>query len=90
MTTIHLPSFNSSTTVQPPTLDDRIQEAIAHARALCSEHGIDSSTCAVAWDIVEELQAEAAHRRAASEAKTYFTDYCDEYPDAPEARIYDI
>jgi len=42
-----------------------------------------------AWDIVEELQAELAHQRAKKPEKTYFEEYCQENPDAFEARIYD-
>jgi hypothetical protein len=43
----------------------------------------------VAWDIVEELQAEAAHQRAEVLQKTAFEQYCEENPDALEARLYD-
>jgi len=44
----------------------------------------------VAWDIVEELEAEAAHQRASKLEKTSFDTYCEEFPDALEARIYDL
>lgn len=44
-------------------LSERIQEALLHARVACNEQEQVSQECAVAWDIVEELQAEAAHRR---------------------------
>ncbi len=70
-------------------LEQRIQDAIANARALCAEKGVTSSECMVAWDEVEELQAEAAHQRAKTLDKTAFDEYCEEYPEAFEARIYD-
>lgn len=70
-------------------LEQRIQDAIASARALCAEKGVTSPECMVAWDEVEELQAEAAHQRANKIDKTAFDEYCEEYPEAFEARIYD-
>lgn len=46
------------------TLSLRIQEALQHARVICGNPDEQvSRECAVAWDIVEELQAEASHRR---------------------------
>lgn len=68
---------------------DKIQEAIEQARAVCAEKGSTSPECAAAWDAVEEMQAEAAHQRAKGVDKTAFEEYCDEYPEAMEARIYD-
>jgi len=44
-------------------LAQRIAEAVRHARAICQEKGQISKECAIAWETVEELQAEAAHRR---------------------------
>lgn len=72
-------------------LEQRIQVAIEQARAICAEKGATSSDCAVAWDVVEELQAEAAHQRDDKTfvGKTAFELYCEENPDALEARIYD-
>lgn len=70
-------------------LEREIEKAIAEARAICTEKGATSKECAVAWDIVEELQAEAAHQRAEKLHKTAFEEYCEEYPDAAEARMYD-
>lgn len=47
------------------TLSLRIQDALQHARIICGNQDEQiSRECAVAWDIVEELQAEASHRRA--------------------------
>ena len=43
-------------------LEDEIEKAIEDARAICAEKGSSSRDCAAAWDIVEELQAEAAHQ----------------------------
>lgn len=70
-------------------LDERIQQATEEARAICQAKGATSKECASAWDIVEELQAEAAHQRAQKIDKSAFEIYCEENPEAVEARIYD-
>ncbi len=71
-------------------LQEQIQEAISNARKTCNEQGVTSSDCAAAWDVVEELQAEAAHQRAENLEKTAFDEYCEEHPEAAESRMYDI
>ncbi len=71
-------------------LEKRIEVAIEEARNICAEKGVTSKECAAAWDIVEELQAEAAHQKAERLDKTAFDEYCQEFPDAAEARTYDI
>ncbi len=70
-------------------LEERIEQAVLEARATCAEKGPTSKECAAAWDIVEELQAEAAHQKAERIEKTAFEIYCEENPDAYEARVYD-
>ena len=70
-------------------LEQEIQKAVENARAICTEKGANSKECAVAWDIVEELQAEASHQKAKKPEKTPFELYCEEFPEAEEARIYD-
>jgi len=70
-------------------LEERIQAAIAEARKLTQEEGAHSKASATAWDTVEELQAELAHQSAKQLPKTAFEEYCDENPEAPEARVYD-
>jgi CBS domain-containing protein len=69
--------------------EQAIQEAIESARSICAEKGATSPECAAAWDAVEEMQAEAAHQRARKIDKTAFEEYCQDNPDAFEARIYD-
>jgi CBS domain-containing protein len=72
------------------TLQEEIEKAIAQARSICAEKGATSGDCAAAWDIVEELQAEAAHQQSQKLAKTAFDEYCQEYPEAAEARMYEV
>lgn len=74
---------------QAVVMESQIQKAIEEARAICAEKGASSKECAAAWDIVEELQAEAAHQQSVKPPKTAFEQYCEENPEAIEARIYD-
>ncbi|MBD2361662.1 CBS domain-containing protein [Anabaena minutissima FACHB-250] len=71
-------------------LEQQLQEEIQKARVICDQKGIRSEECAAAWDVVEELQSEIAHQRAEKIHKTAFEDYSDEYPEALEARLYDL
>lgn len=71
------------------TLNERIDEAIAEARAITDAKGVESRESAVAWDIVEELLSAAAHKRE-KEPKTAFARYCEENPSALEALMYDV
>lgn len=70
-------------------MERELQDAIAQARAL-SEQNNDPTACAAAWDVVEEIQAELSHQRQDYPERTYFETYCDDYPDAPESRMYDV
>ena len=70
-------------------LKEQIQQETAQAREVCSTEGSTSAECAVAWDSVEELQAEAAHQRQNNPEKNSLEQYCDTNPDAPECRVYE-
>lgn len=75
---------------QDTKIQQAIQEAIEQARAACEVKGNSSSDCAVAWDIVEELQAEKSHREAKASPKTSLDNYCAAHPEASECLIYDL
>ena len=45
-------------------IEDEIDVARQEARQICEDQGATSTACAAAWDVVEELQATAAHQRA--------------------------
>lgn len=70
-------------------IEEKIEQEREQARAVCDSKGAESSDCAVAWDTVEELQAEAAHQRQKGTKKTSFEKYCEDNPDADECRVYD-
>ncbi|MBU7586829.1 MAG: Calvin cycle protein CP12 [Nostoc sp. TH1S01] len=72
------------------TIEQAILEAIAEARTTCEMNGDGSPNCAVAWDIVEELQAEKAHQQQAKHRKTSLESFCDTHPEALECLIYDV
>ena len=72
------------------TIEEAIIEAIVKARTTCEENGNNSANCAVAWDIVEELQIKKAHQKQAKHRKTALETYCEMYPDALECLIYDL
>lgn len=74
---------------QEVILKAEIQAGIENARAICAEKGVASQDCAVAWHVVEELQAAAAHQQAEKLEKTAFEEYAQEYPEALSARMYD-
>ncbi len=70
-------------------LKQELQDEMKRARIICTEKGVNSSECSGAWDLVEEVQA-IAHQRAKKPLKSAFEEYCDEYPEAEEARVYDL
>lgn len=91
MTTFNrVAATNNSENNQTEKIQTAILEAIAEARDVCDQNGINSPSCAVAWDIVEELQAEKAHQQQARHRKTSLESYCEMYPDALECLIYDL
>ncbi|MEH2079008.1 MAG: Calvin cycle protein CP12 [Nostoc sp.] len=71
-------------------LEEAIVNAITEARTTCDLNGSNSAGCAVAWDIVEELQAEKAHQHQAKSKKTSLENYCDRRPGSVECLIYDL
>ncbi|KRH96569.1 CP12 domain-containing protein [Cylindrospermopsis sp. CR12] len=82
-----------SVTLEKPhtiLLEQQLQDEIRKARIVCSNKGINSPECAAAWDVIEEMQAEIAHQRVEKPAKTAFEEFCDEFPEFPESRMYDL
>ncbi len=69
-------------------IQKQIVEERENARAVCDVNGTESGDCAAAWDVVEELQAEASHQRQVKQ-KNSLEQFCDDNPDAMECRVYD-
>ena len=69
-------------------IQEKIEQEREEARKTCDTSGANSKECAVAWDSVEELQAEASHQKQ-EKPKNPFETYCDDNPDAAECKIHD-
>ncbi|MGL5083374.1 MAG: Calvin cycle protein CP12 [Microcoleaceae cyanobacterium] len=69
-------------------IEELIEQEREEARAVCDAQGGTSGECAAAWDVVEELQAEASHQKQ-TKPKNSFEVYCDDNPDAAECRLYE-
>lgn len=74
------------------TLQDRIIAARDEAHQVCETYGNQDAQCRVAWDILEELQAEASHHHQAEQTlrEKAYGSYCQEFPNADECKIYDV
>lgn len=83
-------TLNSFENAGAANIEEAITDAITEARTTCELDGNDSAGCAVAWDIVEELQAEKADQQQAKQSKTSLENYCDRHPDSVECLIYDV
>lgn len=70
-------------------INTKIEQEREQARAVCDMKGGESGDCAAAWDVVEELQAEASHQRQKGKQKNSLEIYCDANPEADECRLYD-
>ncbi|MCU0567650.1 MAG: Calvin cycle protein CP12 [Oculatellaceae cyanobacterium Prado106] len=70
-------------------IQQQIDKERQEAREVCEIKGDGSSECAAAWDVVEELQAEASHQKQKETPKNSLQNYCDDNPDALECRVYD-
>lgn len=64
-----------------------VERAIKDAEEACKEGSAEE--CANAWDTVEELSADASHKKDAGEKKDPLDQYCEEVPDADECRVYE-
>ncbi len=84
--------FKSDFVEKPKRLfiEDEIEAAREDARAICAAKGETSPDCAAAWDVVEELQAEASHQRVKKQGTNSLQSYCEANPDALECRIMRI
>ena len=69
-------------------INQKIEEERDQARVVCDTQGATSGECAAAWDVVEELQAEAAHKRQVK-PKNSLEQYCEDNPGADECRLYE-
>ena len=72
------------------SVKQQIDEKMAEARQICTEWGWTGEKCILAWDRVENLQAEEAHQQTEELKQTAFEDYCQKHPETKEViRGYD-
>lgn len=71
------------------TIKVRIEEERKKAQEASDKFGAASKEAALAWDIVEELQAEASHMQANAPSKDPLEQFCEDSPEADECRVYD-
>lgn len=66
-----------------------VERAIKEAEEACKDGS--AQECANAWDTVEELSANASHKKDAAEGskKDPLDEYCEEVPEADECRVYE-
>ncbi len=69
-------------------INQQIEQEREQARTVCATEGETSPACAAGWDAVEELQAEAAHKRQVK-PKNSLERYCEDNPGADECRLYE-
>lgn len=67
--------------------ESAIEAAIKEAQEACE--GDNKGECAAAWDNVEELSAEASHKKAKEASKDPLETFCESAPDADECRVYE-
>ena len=65
---------------------DAIADSIENAKDTCADG--TPGECAAAWDTVEELSAEASHKKANTVVDP-MEEFCAEDPSADECRVYE-
>eukprot|EP00250_Pteridium_aquilinum_P006195 c16163_g1_i1 orf=418-810(-) len=70
-------------------INDRLTKSIKDAEEVCVADSA-SGECAAAWDEVEELSAEIAHKRVKNnDTKDPLEEFCKDAPEADECRVYE-
>ncbi|WP_019499552.1 CBS domain-containing protein [Pseudanabaena sp. PCC 6802] len=68
-------------------LKRELSRAIADAKSTCNAKGFTAPDCLDAWQLVEEIQAEAVYQEGTiPPEKTAFQEYCDEHPEILQVR----
>jgi CBS domain-containing protein len=70
-----------------PLLRQELQRAISEARSISAAQGATSADSINAWELVDELEAEAAYQEGVVlPEKTIFQEFCDEHPEVLKIR----
>lgn len=67
-----------------------VESAVKKAQEVCKDNE-NTKECINAWDVVEEVSANASHKRDAAKSvkKDPLEEYCEDAPDADECRVYE-
>lgn len=66
---------------QSAALEEKIQAAIERAQTVCHQPGNSPQNCITAWQLVEDLQAEAAYQSSQVLEQTAFDQFREQFPD---------
>jgi CP12 domain len=70
-------------------LDADLASAIDQAYAICKRDGATAKSCLDAWKIVDAIESEVAFQRAEGLDQTAFEKFCEDYPEALDAKMYE-
>ena len=71
------------------SIQTKIAEEMKKAEEVTAKFGKTSKEAALAWDVVEELEARASDIKANAPSNDPLEKYCEETPEADECRTYD-
>lgn len=69
------------------TIQTQIQEEMKKAQEATAKYGKESKEAALAWDVVEELEAKASDMKKPKVDP--LEEFCEDVPEADECRTYD-
>lgn len=86
---VAVPRARAAVMMNLDTIQTKIQEEVKKAEEATAKFGKGSKEAALAWDVVEELEAEASHIKANQGSNDPLEKYCEESPEADECRVYE-
>lgn len=72
------------------TIQAKIQDEMKKAQEATAKFGKGSKEAALAWDAVEELEAEASHMKSKQGTQDPLDKYCEETPEADEVSFKNL
>lgn len=74
--------------VTPQELDQKLDVLIQEAKDLCASG--TAGECAAMWDAIEEISAEASHKKAREQdGSDPLENFCEDNPETDECRTYE-
>lgn len=88
MRAVIVPKTRAATMMNLDTIKEKIATEMKKAEEATQKFGKDSKEAALAWDVVEELEAEASHIKANGKPDP-LEEFCADEPEADECRVYE-